>query len=263
MKFRSLFLCALAGLSLAGIAANTAFADTSGGFSPAQQQAIQQIVHDYLLQNPRLLLQVAQELQKQQIEEQTQKAMKAIVTNAQGLFHDSSSPTVGNTQGKVAIVEFFDYQCPHCKKMSPIMEDLMKKNPQLQVIYKQMPIFPGSEIAAKYALAAAKQSKFNQFHLALMNATNPMTKDKLIAIAKSVGLDVDKLQQDANDPSINAEIQNNMQLANALNLMGTPALIVASNVGGKDMKTFFIPGESQEAELQKDVSEALNASKHS
>lgn len=223
-------------------------ASTSTNLSPAQVQQIQQVIHDYLLQNPQLMVQVFQKLQMQQQAQMQQKAKLSIQANSKALYNDPNSPVIGNTTGAVTLVEFFDYQCPHCKEMASIVSNLVTQDKNLKVVFKEFPIFPGSMYAAQAALAAQLQGKYWQLHNALMAANNPLTQSGVLAAAQSVGLDVAQLQKDMNSDTIKNELQQNEQLAEKLGLQGTPAFIVQSN--NDKTKTFFVPGQVDAATLQ-------------
>lgn len=229
---------------------NTAIAAPASatGFDKTQTQQIETIVHDYLLNNPQVLVEVSQKLQAQQeqqfkkIEENAQKAIPEIAAE---LFNAATSPVAGNAKGDVTLVEFFDYQCPHCKDASPIINDAIKNDPNLRVVYKEFPIFgQSSTYASKAALAANKQGKYLAFHEALIETQNPLTKEKVMAAAKKVGLSIEQWEKDMDSQAVKDELAANLKLAQKLGIMGTPAFVVGStqNAASKDSKSFFIPG---------------------
>ena len=229
-------------------------------FSPAQTKAIEKIIHDYLIANPQVIVDAVNVLQQQQQNAMVNKAQQAIVTNAKQIFADQSSPVTGNANGSVVLVEFFDYQCPHCKDMAGTVAALSQKYPQLKVIYKEFPIFPNSDYIAKAALASQAQGKYQQFHAALMAAADPVTKDKVLEIAKSIGLNVTQLQKDMDNATYSTEINNTTQLADTLGLQGTPAFIVGSQIdlnNPKAMKVTFVPGQVPQSALDSLIAEAL------
>jgi len=226
-------------------------------FTPQQKTTIEQIVHDYLLQNPEILVEVSQALQQKERKTMMQRAEKMIPKYAKQLFHSPGSPVSGNRLGTVTLVEFFDYQCIHCREMVPTINALIKKNKNLRVVYKEFPIFGStSEFAAKASLAAVKQKKFDAFHEALFKAPTPLTKDKIIALAASVGLDTKQLQRDIKNLDINQELKQNYRLAQALGIIGTPAIIVVKNPYSPKNKPYFVPGQVSEAVLQHLINEA-------
>ena len=180
MKKRLLLPLILAGTSVFTAAT---YAD-SESFTPDQQAQIQKIVHDYLVSNPQVLVEVANALQSQQMAQQNEQAMKALPANAKQLFYDANSPVAGNPNGNVTVVEFFDYQCPHCKNAAPELNKLISSDNNVRVIFKQLPIFgANSEFAARAALAANQQGKFLEFHNGLMNAQSALNHETILNIA--------------------------------------------------------------------------------
>lgn len=257
MKIKNLIATTVLSTALmasASFAAEAAAPAQNSALSPGQVQQIEKVVHDYLLKNPQLMVQVFQELQKQQQVQMQQQAVKGIQDSADALFNDKNSPVVGNPSGAVTVVEFFDYQCPHCKAMTPILESLIKQDKNLKVILKEFPIFPGSDYAAQAALAANMQGKYWEFHNELMTKNNPLTKDDVLAAAKKVGLNVEQLQKDMDSEKVKNELQQTETLAEKLGLGGTPAFIIQSNTN-KD-KTFFVPGQIDEGSLQQFIQKA-------
>jgi protein-disulfide isomerase len=235
---------AIAMASLMGFSA-TVSADTA-----IQKKEVQTIVHDYIVQNPEVLVQSLQSFQQKQME-QTQKSFTKIQEMApkfsDRLFHQTTDPVAGNPKGTVTLVEFSDYQCGHCITMSAVVDALIKKNPNLRVVMKEFPIRgPISEVAAKAAIAAQKQGKYYDLRVALMDSKNgTLTEDNIYTIAKSVGLDVEKLKTDMKSADVQQQIKNNHKLAQDLKLMFTPVFFIAkSDINSKSSpdSVVFIPG---------------------
>jgi protein-disulfide isomerase len=236
-------------LAAASFCSFTAFAaDKDSTFSQSQQNQIQDIVRNYILKNPQVLVQSMQNMQKQAHAEMVKQAQQVIDKEASALFNAPNTPVIGNPKGNITLVEFFDYQCPYCKRVSPGINQLIKDNANLRVVYKELPIFGDSSMfAAQAALASQTQNKYLAFHNALMAAKPPFTSDQVLTIAKSVGIDVDKLQNDMKSEAVMSEIKNNIALANEMQLVGTPAFVVATvKIDGKQVakpaKSMFIPG---------------------
>jgi protein-disulfide isomerase len=221
--------------------------------SPEQQKQVEKIVHDYLISNPEVLIEASQALQQKQQQNAQQQAKAAILENAAQLFGGKLS-VAGNPKGNVTLVEFFDYQCIHCKKMLPVVAELIKKNDNLRVIYKEFPIFgDSSETAAKVALAAAMQGKYMQMHEALLKLDQRLDDKLVMSTAKSVGLNMTTLQKDMDSQTVKDALAENRELAEKMHLMGTPAFVVASTPAGQfDTKSepTFIPGGASEEALQ-------------
>lgn len=242
-------LLAVAFASTSAIAAN----EGAGPLSAEQTKQIQQVVHDYLISNPQVLVEASQALQQQQMGKMQQTAQKGISQNAKDLFDNPNSPVAGNPKGNVTLIEFMDYQCGHCKEMSPIIDQLVQADPQLRVVIKEFPIFgETSEFAAKAAIASAKQGKFWPFHLALMKDEGPLSHEEVLKVAQSVGIDTTKLQNDMKEAAVTEQLKDNFKLAQDLGLMGTPALIVG-NQGGT--KTGFVPGTTSKGNLEQMISQ--------
>lgn len=226
--------------------------------SNKEKKQIEQIVHDYLLSNPEVLIEASQALQKKQQESMVKQANSAIEQNGKELF--SAGPMIGNPKGSVTIVEFFDYQCVHCKKMEPIMSALVEKDKNLRVIYKEFPIFgKSSNDAALAAIAAEKQGKYQEMHKALLSKSARLNLASIIKTAQGVGLNTTKLKADMKADDVKKKVNDNMRLAEALRLMGTPAFVIASTPNGEfkeGSKAFFVPGAASEAALQDYIKKA-------
>jgi protein-disulfide isomerase len=131
----------------------------------------------------------------------------------------------------VTLVEFFDYRCPYCKEVEPSLEKLLADDHQLRFIYKEFPVLgPDSETAAHVALAARKQGKYDAFHRAMMATTGHIDEGVIYKVAASVGLDVDRLRQDAKSPDIDKALSANIDLGNLLDIDGTPGFIVGDQI---------------------------------
>lgn len=221
----------------------------------SQKAFIEQTMHDYLLAHPEILMEMSQKLQAQQQQATLDKAAKVIPANVKILAHDAQSPVSGNALGSVTVVQFFDYQCPHCKAMVPIMDALVLANKNVRVVYKEMPIFgPESEFAARAALAANKQGKYAAFHHALMKTEGRLSNEQVLDIAKSVGIDSNKMQAVMNSADISKELKETGMLAQLLGLPGTPAFVVLTEQGSA-VTSRFIPGQTDQVALQ----QAINA----
>lgn len=234
--------------STAGSSTNPMPATTTSVFTPEQQKALGPIIRNYLLDNPEVLLQASAKLREKMQQQQTQQAMDAIQANKAALFSNPVMPMYGNPNGTKLMVEFFDYQCPHCKTMGKVISDLVMQNADLKVIFMELPIFGGaSDLAAKAALAAQLQGKYMPLHTALLAADNPLTEEKIYALAKAQGLDVAKLKKDMQSAGVATKLNAVRDLAEKLNLQGTPAFVL-SNVNQTTFR--FVPGEATAQNLQ-------------
>jgi protein-disulfide isomerase len=199
--------------------------------SPAQRQAIEGIIHDYLMQNPDVLIEALRGAEDKMNREADAKASKVLSERRSEIFDDPATPVGGNPRGDVTIVEFFDYRCPYCKQVLPSLQTLLKEDHNLRFIYKEMPVLgPASVTAAQAALASQRQGKYEAFHNAMMGTKGQITEETVFKVAGSVGLDVGRLKQDMAAPEIERAIKNNLALADALNIRGTPGFIIGNHV---------------------------------
>jgi protein-disulfide isomerase len=233
---------------------------SSQTFTPAQVAAIQKITHDYLVQNPKVLVEAGQALQQQAMGQLQQKATKLIHANAEALFNAPNSIVVGNPNGRVTLVEFYDYQCPHCRDTSAALDDVIKANPDLRVIFKNLPIFgkySQEASGASNAAYALDKSKFMAFHQALMSASVPFNSDTVKQVAAKTGYDYAKLSAMMQSKVVQDSLKANFNLAEALltptiNMVATPAIVVGPTVGAdaNNAPVAFIPGQASQQQLQ-------------
>lgn len=197
----------------------------------AQREAIEGIIHDYLLKNPDVLIEAIRSAEDKLNREADAKAVTALDDRHNEIFDDPTTPIGGNPQGDVTIVEFFDYRCPYCKQVLPSLQALLKEDHQLRFVYKEMPVLgPASVVAAHAALAAQQQGKYEEFHVAMMATKGQITEETVYKVAGSVGLDVARLKQDMAAPAIEHALKANLALAEALNIRGTPGFIIGKHI---------------------------------
>ncbi|RUU00041.1 DsbA family protein [Mesorhizobium sp. USDA-HM6] len=204
------------------------------------QDQLDQRIHDYILAHPEVLMEALQRLEERQREADA-AAVKAVLSQrADDIFRDGQSPVGGNPQGDVTMVEFFDYNCPYCRQVAPTIEQAMADDPKLRIVYKEFPILGlDSVFASKAALAAARQGKYLEFHKALYGSRTRVTEAAVLKIAAETGIDVPRLQSDMQRPEIQALIERNTELAQALRITGTPGFVVGNQIfpGATDLAT--------------------------
>lgn len=259
MKLTSLLTAGALVTAMASSVVMAKSSQTNVTMSETQKQQFEKVIHDYLINHPEVLLEASQALQIKQQKTMQAQAQAAIQKNADQLFSDKLS-VAGNPKGKVTLVEFFDYQCIHCKKMAPVVDGLIKQNPNLRVVYKEFPIFgQSSDLASKVALAAALQGKYIAFHDALIKQEGRLNDQMIMDTAKAVGLNMDKLKADIASKEVTEAVDANRQLAEQLHLMGTPAFIIAATPTGKlknGSAPAFIPGAASPESLQELIKKA-------
>jgi protein-disulfide isomerase len=146
------------------------------------------------------------------------------------------------------VVEFFDYNCPYCKRAMPEVDALLKEDGRVRLVLREWPILSeGSDFAARAALAARKQGKYAKMHDALMSMRGKVEAETVLRVAAEVGLDVEVLKRDMDSPEVNEHIATSMRLAESLGFNGTPSFVVGDQL---------IPGFVEKAQLVEAVSAA-------
>jgi len=204
-------------------------------FTDEQRQEIGTIVRDYLMKNPEVLQEVIGELEKRQAVAEADKHMAAISTHKEALFNSKRQVNLGNPQGDVTLVEFFDYNCGYCKRALADMLELLKSDQKLRFVLKESPALgPGSVEAAQVAVAVNMQDrtgkKYLEFHQKLLGGRGQIDKAKALAAAKEVGLDMARIEKDLQSGEVKATLEESVKLAEALGISGTPSYVVGQSV---------------------------------
>src|ERR1700691_459157 len=204
-------------------------------FSDTQRGDIESIVKNYLIAHPEVLEEAMAELNKHQPAEETEKHEASVTTNADAIFNSPRGVTLGNRDGDVTFVEFFDYNCGYCKRAMSDMLDLMKSDSKLKVVLKEFPVLgEGSVEAARVAVAVRMQDpggkKYLDFHQKLLGGRGPADKARAMAAAKEAGLDTARIEKDMASPEVRATIEENFKLAEAMGMNGTPSYVIGKQV---------------------------------
>jgi protein-disulfide isomerase len=204
-------------------------------FAPDQRSEIEKIVREYLLSHPEVLQDAMAELDKRQNEADAEKHLAAIKDNATAIFSSSRQVNLGNPQGDVTMVEFFDYNCAFCKRAMADMLDLLKSDSKLKVVLKEFPVLgEGSVQAAQVAVAARMQDKtgkkYLDFHTKLLGGRGPADKARALAAAKEAGFDMARLDKDLQSDEVKQTLEENLKLAEGLGLNGTPSYVFPAEV---------------------------------
>jgi protein-disulfide isomerase len=227
-------------LAAAWIVSLTAGTMAAEPFTPAQRAEIVQILRDALKSDPSIL--------RDAIDAMKQSEMRAAIAAQQAGLVRPDDPVAGNQAGSVTVVEFYDTRCPYCREMEPVMAELLARDHQVRLVYKDLPILgPPSVVAARVLLAAQKQGGYDRLRAALMRMPPDFTREQIMAAAGKLGLDTARLGRDMDDPAIKARLEANLRLAQALNIEGTPALVIGNKL---------LPGAVELAELEKAVAAA-------
>jgi len=229
MQLRAPYMAAVLACALLAVALPRSI--TAAEIAPEQRQAIEGIIHDYLMHNPDVLIEALRAAEDKANRDADAKAALVLKDRRDEVFDDPATPVGGNPQGDVTIVEFFDYRCPYCKQVQPSLQALLDQDHNLRFIYKEMPVLGAPSVTAAHAaLAARLQGKYEAFHAAMMATKGQITDDVVYQVAGSVGLDVDRLKRDMATPEIDRALKANLALANALDIRGTPGFIIGDHI---------------------------------
>jgi protein-disulfide isomerase len=204
------------------------------------REAIEEIIREYLLSHPDVILESLRQADLRKREAAQAQARAAVQAHRRELLQDPDSPVAGNPAGDVTVVEFFDYRCPYCRRMVPLIKALLAEDPGVRLVYKEFPILgEESVLAARAALAARRQGRYVEAHDRLMVEPEPLTRAAVLATLAGVGLDGERLRTDMDAPEIAALIAREFALAQALGITGTPAFVVGGElvVGAVDPGT--------------------------
>jgi protein-disulfide isomerase len=231
MRFFRLLAPAL--IALAALGATKPAAAQS--FNDTQRSDIEAIVKNYLIAHPEVLEEAMNELSKRQAAAEEQKHQESIAKNADTIFNSPRGVMLGNKDGDVTFVEFFDYNCGYCKRAMADMLDLLKNDHRLKVVLKEFPVLSeGSVEAAKVAVAVRMQDptgqKYLDFHQKLLGGRGPADKARAMAAAKDAGLDTARIEKDMQSPEVKATIEENFKLAEDMGMNGTPSYVIGKQV---------------------------------
>ena len=211
--------------------------------TPRQRTAVEEIVREYLLKNPEIILDSVRAMEARQRLAAENRVRNVIAIRSIELFRDPGSPVAGNPDGDVTLVEFFDYQCGFCKRVYPVLKKILKEDGNVRFVYKEFPILGATSVyAARAALAARYQDKYQEFHDAMMAAKGRLTEDRILRIAAAVGLDRERLLNDMKGRKAEHDmiIGLNDRLARELEINGTPGFVIGDVIirGAADYDTF-------------------------
>lgn len=208
------------------------------------RKEVEKIVREYLLDNPEILLDMQNALEVKQKEAQRTAAIETIKQYKEEIFNSPSDGVVGNPNGKITIVEFYDYNCAYCKRARADMHALMQENPDLRFVLKEFPILgPDSQKAHVVSMAFLKlmPEKYLEYHDKLLGGEGRAGEERAIKVALELGADEAKLREGMKDPAIIDTFNKTYDLANKLSISGTPSYVVGNEVVfgalGKDVLT--------------------------
>ena len=220
---------------IAGVFALSAplMAQGADALSDAQKGEVEQLVREYILKNPEIVREAIIELQRRDEVAKAAAKEHALKTMQKDLTANPNDPVLGNPDGDVTVVEFFDYRCGFCKRVLESVQTLLKEDGNVRYVLKEFPVLgPESVYASRVAQAVwlHQQDKYQDLHIAMLSSRGSLSKDKVLGIAEEVGVDVDALQTQLEDPKVMETLQATRAQAQALDITGTPSFVVGEHV---------------------------------
>lgn len=229
---------AAASLALLTLIASPALADNH------DNDRIKQLALDAILETPEIIAEAITILRQRDEERRVSDMRSKIDQYRDQLENDPNAPVLGNVDGDMIIVEFFDYNCPYCKSVAPDVLKLITNDQNIRLVYREWPILgEDSVFAARAALAAREQGKYEEFHWSLMSLRRA-NEESVLQAAAELGMDIDKLQRDMMADEVNVHIQLSMQMASAIGFTGTPSFVMGDQI---------VPGAISLEEMQRIV----------
>ena len=192
---------------------------------------VKRLALEAILENPEIVMEAVDILRQREAEAQAEVAQTALAERRDAIERDPNAPVLGNPEGDVTLVEFFDYNCPYCRRAAEDVHALIEGDPDLRVVLREWPILGEDSVtAARASLAAEMQGGYEAFHLALMGGSGRVDDAAIDAAAEAADLDLDRMRADMDAPEVNAHIAASMELAEALGITGTPAFVIGDQV---------------------------------
>lgn len=239
-------LLLLAGLLLLPLAASQPA--RAQGFTAEQRAEIVRILREAMVADPSILRDAIASLQEEETRAEAAARSAALAQAGPSLERDPADPSVGPADARVTVVEFFDFRCPYCRQMVPRIEELLRAERDVRVVYKDVPILgPNSVVLSRAALAAHLQGRYEAMHEALFALRGNPDEAALRRAARDARVDFDRMVRDMEGPEVTARIEANLAAARALGVRGTPAYVI----GGR-----IVPGAVPVEQLRAAVAEA-------
>lgn len=217
------------------------------------EDRIKELVLEAIRENPEIVLEAVQIIEARKNTAQAAASAQVLASKRETLEQDPNAPVLGNPDGDVTVVEFFDYNCPYCRRVKPHMEALLAADTNVRVVYREWPILgEGSVFAARAVLASRKQGKYDEFHWAMMGLNGRAEEANVIRAAAQIGLDIAQLRQDMDAPKVAEHIETSMRLAGTLGFNGTPSFVIGETL---------VPGLIEADQMIKLVNQARAAEK--
>jgi protein-disulfide isomerase len=223
------------------------------GADGLNEARVKELVLEAIRENPQIVMEAVEILQRQDAEVQSVVQAEVLTTQRAILENDPNAPVLGNPDGDVTVVEFFDYNCSFCRRAMPEVKALLTADPNVRLVYREWPILSdGSVFAARTALASRKQGKYDEFHWALMAIRGPAEETSVLRVAANIGLDIAQLRRDMESVEVSEHIATSMRLAQALGFNGTPSFVIGDDLVPGFVETAIL---AEFVEKNRDVTE--------
>jgi protein-disulfide isomerase len=200
---------------------------------PAQKQQMEQVVREYLVNNPEVIIEALESYQQREREAAQVRQRDAMGALQADLQNNPNDPVIGNPDGDVTVVEFFDYRCGYCKRVFDDVQTLLKEDGNIRFILKEFPILGPDSVNASRAAQAVwlhQKDKYLPFHIAMMNNKGDLNEAKIMELATNTGVDTALLKEQMSDPLVETTLNDTARMASALDITGTPAFIFGAQV---------------------------------
>jgi protein-disulfide isomerase len=215
------------------------------------EEQVKQLALEAILENPQIIAEAVRILNQRRDEAEAVARAQFLANQRNLLENDPNAPFIGDAEADAVIVEFFDYNCPYCKRAAADVKSLLAVDDGVRVVYREWPILgEASVFASRAALAARAQGKYEEMHWALMEMRGRAEEASVLSAARSVGLDVDQLIVDMNSPEVTSHIEGSQALAQSLGFTGTPAFVIGDAL---------VPGAVPLSDLQALVADVRDA----
>ena len=208
-------------------------ASAADQFSADQKGEIEKVVREYLLKNPEVIFEAVNELQRREEAAAEVQQRKALSAMGPELTASPNDPLMGNPNGDVTVVEFFDYRCGFCKRVFDDVQTLVKEDGNIRVVLKEFPILGDDSVYASRAAMAVwlhQKDKYQAFHVAMLTNRGALGNDKVIDLAQQADVDIAALKEQMKDAEIDKTFAATRAQAEALGITGTPAFVVGKNI---------------------------------
>lgn len=191
------------------------------------EDRIRELVLETIRQNPEIVMEAVALLQQREAERETETQARTLAEQRDLIENDPNAPVLGNEDGDVTVVVFFDYNCPYCRRAKPEIEALLEKDPNVRLVAREWPVLGDDSVfAARAALAARAQGRYEDFHWALMGMDGRAEEAAIMEVAEEIGITSEQLRYDMTAPEIDAHIATSMRLTQALGFRGTPSFVI-------------------------------------